>query len=58
MYFTQGGMGPPNAMEVIVDAASALSKTKPEIYFILIGSGGFPRSTRGAFGKSAERGIP
>ena len=35
-----GGMGPPNAMEVIVDAASALSKTKPEAYFILIGSGG------------------
>ena len=35
-----GGMGPPNAMEVIVDAASALGKTKPEAYFILIGSGG------------------
>lgn len=34
-----GGMGPPNAMEVIVDAASALSTTSPDIYFILIGSG-------------------
>ena len=34
-----GGMGPPNAMEVIVDAASVLSRTNPEIYFILIGSG-------------------
>jgi glycosyltransferase involved in cell wall biosynthesis len=35
-----GGMGPPNAMEVIVDAAGALSQTRPEICFILIGSGG------------------
>jgi glycosyltransferase involved in cell wall biosynthesis len=35
-----GGMGPPNAMEVIVDAASALSQTRPDICFILIGSGG------------------
>jgi glycosyltransferase involved in cell wall biosynthesis len=35
-----GGMGPPNAMEVIVDAASALGRTRPEICFILIGSGG------------------
>lgn len=34
-----GGMGPPNAMEVIVDAASALAKTDPEIFFMLIGSG-------------------
>jgi glycosyltransferase involved in cell wall biosynthesis len=34
-----GGMGPPNAMEVIVDAASALAKTNPEIFFVLIGSG-------------------
>jgi len=34
-----GGMGPPNAMEVIIDAAALLSKTSPEISFILIGSG-------------------
>lgn len=34
-----GGMGPPNALEVIVDAASALGRTNPEIHFILIGSG-------------------
>ncbi|WFU18945.1 glycosyltransferase family 4 protein [Bradyrhizobium sp. CB3481] len=34
-----GGMGPPNAMEVILDAAAALGRTNPEIYFILIGSG-------------------
>lgn len=34
-----GGMGPPNAMEVILDAAATLSRTNPEIYFILIGSG-------------------
>jgi glycosyltransferase involved in cell wall biosynthesis len=34
-----GGMGPPNAMEVILDAAAALRRTHPEIYFILIGSG-------------------
>jgi glycosyltransferase involved in cell wall biosynthesis len=34
-----GGMGPPNAMEVIIDAAVVLGRTNPEIYFILIGSG-------------------
>jgi glycosyltransferase involved in cell wall biosynthesis len=34
-----GGMGPPNAMEIIVDAASMLAKTAPEIFFMLIGSG-------------------
>jgi glycosyltransferase involved in cell wall biosynthesis len=34
-----GAMGPPNAMEVVVDAASALATTNPEIYFVLIGSG-------------------
>jgi glycosyltransferase involved in cell wall biosynthesis len=34
-----GGMGPPNAMEVIIDAAAELAKTNPEIHFILIGSG-------------------
>jgi glycosyltransferase involved in cell wall biosynthesis len=34
-----GGMGPPNAMEIIIDAASVLSRTNPEIHFILIGSG-------------------
>jgi glycosyltransferase involved in cell wall biosynthesis len=34
-----GGMGPPNAMEVIIDAAGALGRTNPEIHFILIGSG-------------------
>ncbi|MBR1203953.1 MULTISPECIES: glycosyltransferase family 4 protein [unclassified Bradyrhizobium] len=34
-----GGMGPPNAMEVILDAAAALGRTNPEIHFVLIGSG-------------------
>jgi glycosyltransferase involved in cell wall biosynthesis len=34
-----GAMGPPNAMEVVVDAASALAATNPEIHFVLIGSG-------------------
>jgi glycosyltransferase involved in cell wall biosynthesis len=34
-----GAMGPPNAMEVVVDAAAALAATNPEIYFVLIGSG-------------------
>lgn len=34
-----GGMGPPNAMEVIVDAAITLCSTNPDIYFLLIGSG-------------------
>ncbi|WOH68175.1 glycosyltransferase family 4 protein [Bradyrhizobium sp. BWA-3-5] len=34
-----GGMGPPNAIEVILDAAAALSSTNPDIYFVLIGSG-------------------
>jgi glycosyltransferase involved in cell wall biosynthesis len=34
-----GGMGPPNAMEVLIDAAAALGRTNPEICFILIGSG-------------------
>ena len=34
-----GGMGPPNAMEVVVDAAAALAATNPEIHFVLIGSG-------------------
>jgi glycosyltransferase involved in cell wall biosynthesis len=34
-----GAMGPPNALEVIVDAASALVTTNPEIHFMLIGSG-------------------
>jgi glycosyltransferase involved in cell wall biosynthesis len=43
-----GGMGPPNAMEVIVDAASALAKTNPDIFFVLIGSG----SSRGDLEKS------
>ena len=32
-------MGPPNAMEVIIDAAAALGKSSSEIHFILIGSG-------------------
>jgi glycosyltransferase involved in cell wall biosynthesis len=35
-----GGMGPPNAMEVIIDAARELAQTRPEIAFVLIGSGG------------------
>ena len=34
-----GAMGPPNAMEVVVDAATALAATSPEIHFVLIGSG-------------------
>ncbi|WP_271613702.1 glycosyltransferase family 4 protein [Bradyrhizobium sp. CCBAU 51627] len=34
-----GGMGPPNAVEVIIDAAAALAKSNPEIHFVLIGSG-------------------
>ena len=34
-----GAMGPPNAMETVVDAASALATTNPEIHFVLIGSG-------------------
>jgi glycosyltransferase involved in cell wall biosynthesis len=34
-----GAMGPPNAMEVVVDAAAALAVTNPEIHFVLIGSG-------------------
>jgi glycosyltransferase involved in cell wall biosynthesis len=34
-----GAMGPPNAMEVVVDAAAALVATSPEIHFVLIGSG-------------------
>jgi glycosyltransferase involved in cell wall biosynthesis len=34
-----GAMGPPNAMEVVVDAASALAASNPEIHFVLIGSG-------------------
>ena len=34
-----GAMGPPNAMEVVVDAATALAATNPEIHFVLIGSG-------------------
>jgi glycosyltransferase involved in cell wall biosynthesis len=34
-----GAMGPPNAMEVVVDAAAALVTTNPEIHFVLIGSG-------------------
>jgi glycosyltransferase involved in cell wall biosynthesis len=34
-----GAMGPPNAMEVVIDAAALLGKTNPEIHFVLIGSG-------------------
>lgn len=34
-----GAMGPPNALEVIIDAAAELGQTYPEIYFLLIGSG-------------------
>jgi glycosyltransferase involved in cell wall biosynthesis len=34
-----GAMGPPNAMEVVVDAAAALAATSPGIHFVLIGSG-------------------
>jgi glycosyltransferase involved in cell wall biosynthesis len=34
-----GAMGPPNSIDVIIDAAAALAKTNPEICFVLIGSG-------------------
>jgi glycosyltransferase involved in cell wall biosynthesis len=34
-----GAMGPPNALDVVVDAAALLSTTNPEIHFVLIGSG-------------------
>lgn len=34
-----GGMGPPNAVEVVLDAAAVLGNTSPEISFVLIGSG-------------------
>ncbi|WFU35733.1 glycosyltransferase family 4 protein [Bradyrhizobium brasilense] len=34
-----GGMGPPNAVEAILDAASILGKANPEIHFVMIGSG-------------------
>ncbi|MBR0937878.1 glycosyltransferase family 4 protein [Bradyrhizobium jicamae] len=40
VVFYAGGMGPPNAMEVIVDAARVAAKTNPDISFVLIGSGG------------------
>jgi glycosyltransferase involved in cell wall biosynthesis len=34
-----GAMGPPNSIDVVIDAASALAQTNPEICFVLIGSG-------------------
>jgi glycosyltransferase involved in cell wall biosynthesis len=34
-----GGMGPPNALETIVEAAAELSETRPDIFFLLIGTG-------------------
>jgi glycosyltransferase involved in cell wall biosynthesis len=34
-----GGMGPPNAIEIIIDAAAALGRTNSQIHFALIGSG-------------------
>jgi glycosyltransferase involved in cell wall biosynthesis len=34
-----GSMGPPNGVEVLVESASVLSRTNPEIHFVLIGSG-------------------
>jgi len=34
-----GGMGPPNAMNTIIDAANTLSSADPPIQFVLIGSG-------------------
>lgn len=34
-----GGMGPPNAMETIVDAARVVGGTNSRIYFMLVGSG-------------------
>ncbi|AUC98336.1 hypothetical protein CWS35_31865 [Bradyrhizobium sp. SK17] len=34
-----GGMGPPNAVEAILDAASILGNASPEIQFVMIGSG-------------------
>ncbi|WP_050630235.1 glycosyltransferase family 4 protein [Bradyrhizobium viridifuturi] len=34
-----GGMGPPNAVEAILDAASILGKANAGIHFVMIGSG-------------------
>ncbi len=34
-----GAMGPPNAMQVVVDAAAVLATTNSEIHFVLLGSG-------------------
>lgn len=34
-----GGMGPPNAVEAILDAASILGKASSGIHFVMIGSG-------------------
>lgn len=34
-----GAMGPPNAIEIVIDAAAILTKTNPDICFMLIGAG-------------------
>lgn len=48
-----GAMGPPNAMEVIVDAARELQTTNPEIHFVLVGFGSLlPQLKRRATGLS------
>ncbi|GKQ52943.1 glycosyltransferase family 4 protein [Bradyrhizobium sp. Ce-3] len=44
-----GGMGPPNAVEAILDAAAILGTSNPEIRFVMIGSG----TSRGALEQRA-----
>ena len=34
-----GGMGPPNAVEAVVDAAAILASLNPEVHFVLVGAG-------------------
>lgn len=34
-----GAMGPPNAMEVVIDAARILATLAPDLHFVLLGSG-------------------
>jgi glycosyltransferase involved in cell wall biosynthesis len=34
-----GGLGPPNAMEVVVEAARILATSDPRVHFFLVGSG-------------------
>ena len=34
-----GGMGPPNAVEAVIDAAAILARVNAEVHFVLVGSG-------------------